>query len=418
MCFWPLCQLKSSLSDSWSLFSLPNQKSRASELFGATADSRNVAIIMAANQALAFQGARAPLGTFTEARPHPSLGGNPYSDDFRLDVITRYQLGLPLESPTLEQLRNQTPPAYPSFQTCERYVTRFRTWGHFRPMKATGNHEARSEVRGGVLVRLALYRTVNPTANIDYVRAFLFNMDPTVPPYSPAAIVHAEQLLGLSRKRSSTTCSRAYWRVNLHKRDLFWNENYPLGRADVLTRDMIDMDECGLKIEATNPRYGKSVTWERCHTDGSYNRDKKLNLIMAISADPALDMEWHDMWPQEEGGTDLYRVYVFFDRVIQWLNQHHPGRSFCFTMDNLNTHKDPIITNLITNSGHRYLYRAPYWSVDGPMEYVFNTLHVHLLDYFREVDNLMELENVINTIIANDMTDFLLYFLHVGFPNT
>ena len=190
---------------------------------------------MAANQILAFQEGRAPLGTFTEAKPHPSRGGNPYSDDFRNDVITRYQLGLPLESPTLEVLRAQIPPAYPSFQTCERYVTRFRDLGHFRPMKATGNHEAHSEVRGHALVRLALYRAVNPTASIDYVRAFLFNMDPTVPPFSPSAIVHAEQLLGLTRKRSSTTCSRAYWRINLHKRHLFWTENYPLGRANVRT---------------------------------------------------------------------------------------------------------------------------------------------------------------------------------------
>jgi len=90
--------------------------------------------------------------------------------------------------------------------------------------------------------------------------------------------------------------------------------------------------------------------------------------MMAISADPAYDMEWHDIWPQEEGGTDIYRVYIFFERIIYRLANDHPGWSFCFTMDNLNTHKHPMVLGLITGGGHRYLFRAPYWSVDGPME--------------------------------------------------
>ena len=50
---------------------------------------------------------RQPLGTFTEAGPHPSRGGNPYSDDYRNDVVTRYQLGIPLDTPTLNALRDE-----------------------------------------------------------------------------------------------------------------------------------------------------------------------------------------------------------------------------------------------------------------------------------------------------------------------
>ena len=67
----------------------------------------------------ALQHLRAPLGTYTVAGPHPSQGGNPYID-FRYDVITRFQLGLPLDSPELNLFREQFPPAYPSYQTCER----------------------------------------------------------------------------------------------------------------------------------------------------------------------------------------------------------------------------------------------------------------------------------------------------------
>jgi len=196
---------------------------------------------------------------------------------------------------------------------------------------------------------------------------------------------------------------------------MFWNENYPNDRANVSTRDMIDMDQAGMKIEATNPKYAKGVSWERSHFDGSYNRDKKLNLMMAISADPQYNMEWHDCWPQEEGGTNLYRVYTLFDRIMDQLDVNRTGRSFCFAMDNLNIHHSQMLLQLIEDRGHRYLFRAPYWSVDGPMEYV-NTVHVFLLTYFRSVRNLEELENRLDVIIAQ-LGNFLDYFLYVGFPD-
>lgn len=363
-----------------------------------------------------LQQLRAPLGTFTVAGPHPSRGGNPYSDDVRYDVITRYQLGLPLESPELDVLRAQHPPAYPCYRTCERYIQQFQLVGHFQPKQATGNHEATREIEGEAWPRLALYRRLHPEATIDMVRAFLFNMDPTIAPYCPSAIVKAEFFLNLKNKRSSTTCERAFWPINLHKRDLFWTANYPLGRADIRTQDMIDIDECGMKIEATNPRFGKCVSWERCWIQGAYNRDRKLNLLMAIAADPAINMEWHDMWKQEEGGTTVFRYYVFLERIIQWLAANRPGRVYCFTADNLNVHHDQNIIDLIETNGHRYLFRAPYWAIDGPMEYIFNTLHVHLLMYYEGVQDLDELEDTLDTIIAN-MGDFLRYFLHCNFPN-
>ena len=50
------------------------------------------------------------------------------------------------------------------------------------------------------------------------------------------------------------------------------------------------------------------------------------------------------------------------------------------------------------------------------MEYVFNSIHVFLLMYFRSVEDLDELDNRLNTIIAG-MGNFVEYFLHVGFPN-
>ena len=61
-----------------------------------------------------------PIGMFPDRHPHPSLGGNPYWEDARHDVIMRYQLGIPLNTPALNALRDE--PAYPHMVTCSRYI--------------------------------------------------------------------------------------------------------------------------------------------------------------------------------------------------------------------------------------------------------------------------------------------------------
>jgi hypothetical protein len=129
---------------------------------------------------------------------------------------------------------------------------------------------------------------------------------------------------------------------------------------------------------------------------------------MAISADWNNNMAWRDIWPQEEGGTDVYRVYTFFRRVIDRLTIDHPGRSFCFTMDNLNTHKNPMALSLITGKGH----------LDGPIKYTFNTIHTHLLSFFTQIRDLDQLENCFLIENIGDMGGFERYFFHVGFPDT
>jgi hypothetical protein len=99
---------------------------------------------------------------------------------------------------------------------------------------------------GLLLVYLAMFCVVYPTATIDEARAYLYNMDPRVGvPFRPAAVVDAEHLLGLRRKALSTTCQRAFLPLNLHKRHVFWNHNCPLGQVDIQTQDIIDVNEAG-----------------------------------------------------------------------------------------------------------------------------------------------------------------------------
>ena len=117
-----------------------------------------------------------------------------------------------------------------------------------------------------------------------------------------------------------------------------------------------------------------------------------------------------------EGGTDLWRFFYFIEDFIEWLDLNRPNKTFCFTMDNLNVHKHPLILDMIEDAGHRIVFRAPYWSCDGPIEYVFNTIHVKLLMNDTGVKTTAALEKEIDDIIFG-MVDasFYPYFRHVGF---
>ena len=139
-----------------------------------------------------------------------------------------------------------------------------------------------------------------------------------------------------------------------------------------------------------------------------------MSLIMGISGDKEFDdLFFHRTYT--EGGTDTVRIYVFMKDFIEYLEGRCPGRKFLFTMDNLNIHKVAIILHLIHEHGHRVVYRAPYWSCDGPIEYVFNTLQVKIQMCFNEIDSVVELVDEVNRIVK-ELGPFTDYFVHVGFP--
>ena len=83
-------------------------------------------------------------------------------------------------------------------------------------------------------------------------------------------------------------------------------------------------------------------------------------------------------------------------------------------MENLNLHRSPLVQNLTHSFGHRIVYRAPYWSCDGPIEYVFNKIQTIMQMDPEGVDDIRALVNKINGIIG-DMTSFKPYFIHVHF---
>ena len=120
---------------------------------------------------------------------------------------------------------------------------------------------------------------------------------------------------------------------------------------------------------------------------------------------------WELTWT--DGGTTNERFIDFIEHVVSTLPHGDLGRRFCFTMDNLNSHKHPLVLNEILNRGHKCVFRAPYWAVDGAIEYVFNKMNTMLMIHYNELRTIGDLENKINQIFGI-MPSFHPYFNHVG----
>mgnify|MGYP006203868831 CR=1 FL=1 len=171
------------------------------------------------------------------------------------------------------------------------------------------------------------------------------------------------------------------------------------------------------KLESQNQKFGK-VTWERCFdAQGKYKKGAgSVSLLMAILGDERVGEAFSFHRCFVEGGTDLFRFYNFLLELFDWLAEHRPERSFLLTMDNLNIHRHPAVLNLVAERGHRVVFRAPYWSCDGAIEYVFNTLQTRMQMDVQGVETVIELVAKIGEIIG-DMPTFNNYFIHVGFPD-
>ena len=150
---------------------------------------------------------------------------------------------------------------------------------------------------------------------------------------------------------------------------------------------------------------------------GQYSREgEKCNLLLAICGERGTVQQpsrrWRNIWL--EGGTTVERMIAFVQEILNSLGPGVPGRRYCITMDNLAAHKNLALQAMIVAAGHRYAYRAPYYAIDGPIEYGFNTIQTMLKpNAFLITDTVSLINQIGNAIQA--MIDFEPYFRHCGF---
>jgi len=73
----------------------------------------------------------------------------------------------------------------------------------------------------------------------------------------------------------------------------------------------------------------------------------------------------------------------------------------------------PLALHEIMRRGHKFVFRAPYWAMDGAIEYVFNTMHTMLMMFYNELTTIDELENKLTQIFGM-IPSIRPYFNHVG----
>ena len=346
------------------------------------------------------------------ATPHPSGGhGFAYSTEYREFCQYIFHNGLE-NHPMIAEARQQR--IFPSKRTIYRHNERFNRYGHLRPYKRQGNKRA-TVLRGLDGFMLAFYRVVWPKATQAELNAMLFQSQlargiqhPRF--FTPSQITKSEDRVGISRKRGSTTAYQALLPRNVARRWAYWNLPYPFGIADIPKDDWIDFDEAAIFVETANRKIGKMRIGQRVREEGPYNHTEKFTLTFAISGDVNgerwVDFDWRS-------GTSINDTYEFILRILESIGPGTPERRRCFTMDNLLSHVNPAVLNLIVAWGHRYVLRAPYYPVDGAVEYVFNTIQHELTIRLPLIKDSYDLRREINNIIAN-IDNFVRYFLNVG----
>ena len=362
---------------------------------------------------------RPALQTRVPEVPHPSEGrGNAYSQDMRTLVLAIQQLG-PLPDEVEEfiatlRLNN----VYPSVTTELGWNEVQQALNHVRPCRRTGNAFA-TRLRGMDLIHLAMYRLAFPKACHAEINAYLYRVNfgnPSFRFYTHSQLLYAEQRIGLSKKKASTTAYQAFLPQNIQRRWQYWNLPIPIGVADARRHRVIDLDECGLYIASANRNSGKAYVGVRVRDAGPYSNADKWTLLMAVCGeDGTVDQpsrRWTNIWM--DGGTTITRMMDFVLGILQDIGHAQEGDFYIFTMDNLNAHRNVGVVALIHSYGHAVVFRAPYWNVDGPIEYVFNTLQGLLRRGLHQIvssqDLLMAVYQSIQTMI-----DFGGYFRHVGF---
>ena len=131
-------------------------------------------------------------------------------------------------NPLIVTLRNSH--LLPVMRTVNDWTTRQQRLGHLRRFRRQGNKFA-TVLRGRHMLLLAYYRALYPKATAAEINVFLFYSTGRV--YHPSQITRAEDMLGLSRKRGSTTARQANHPRNravamelLETSISFWDDRY------------------------------------------------------------------------------------------------------------------------------------------------------------------------------------------------
>lgn len=359
---------------------------------------------------------RPRLKTANPFRAHPSGAGRShgYSTEFRQAALTARNMHGNNNAlvVSLQAIR-----LWAHRATIYRWRRRQLLLGHVRRYRRTGNRRA-TVLQGQQLINLSLWRAIWPRGNHHEANIWLHHTGGRFRFYQPSQISKAEDSLGLSLKRASVQARQSQLPINLQLRWNYWFLPCPFGIADIPRSRIIDLDEAALFVESANRSRGKAHLVRRVREVGPYGHSEKLNILVAISGEdyapghPA--RRWVDTW--NDGGTTTAKFLTFILRILIDIGQGTPGNFRVFTMDNLNSHRNVLVQQVIHAAGHVCIFRAPYYPVDSPIEHVFNTVQVALTLAMYRVSLPEDVRQVFLASLRR-MNSFARYFESVGIRN-
>jgi hypothetical protein len=193
-------------------------------------------------------------------------------------------------------------------------------------MAHSGNQRGQGLSHGLPLLLLSVYRATFPKAERAEIAAFLWRAHsghlPNPHLFTATEIYRAENILGLNRKKGSTTAYKAYLPRNLLRRYMYHHFTPPYVINNVRRMHMIDIDEACLTVEAANRRYGKACVHRRVRQSGNYGHGKAKTLLMAIAGNDT-EERWVSIF--DGAGTGILHFVNFITILLQDIGLAVPG---------------------------------------------------------------------------------------------
>ena len=74
-------------------------------------------------------------------------------------------------------------------------------------------------------------------------------------------------------------------------------------------------------------------------------RDRNVSFLMGLCGRQQDPFEFHQLFMEED--TNQYGFCCFVEALIKLSDANCPSKQYCFTMDNINLHKHPMILDMI-----------------------------------------------------------------------
>ena len=224
------------------------------------------------------------------------------------------------------------------------------------------------------------------------------------------AVSRALIKLGYTTKITLTVAYKAFTTRNLARRQMFWTEPWPVGIHGVPWRTLVNIDEFGLHLNATNKKYGSSPRGLEIRKPGNYDRgDFKLTILLAVETrDPTIpdgdirSVSNPRFWGRVNAvaGTSAKAYCTFVEHVFDTYDAiNNPAQRRTLIHDNLLAHKAPEVYEAVRDRGHRIACRPPYQPQDGPVEFAINQVYCCIERSWSEVSDLSTMQTLVEELI-------------------